>query len=327
MADVFISVEGIDGAGKSTLLTGTDDAQGALSRVKEAVDAPVYLSKEPGSVDDEEDGSSPRIYAEDHLMNPEFLIGAAHLQTDNPNIRAVLNLAHFIIHYDTFPEILFDAALGQDPWPGVFQEELSVLVQEQNETKELFDVAPSLRSKFDLPVRDLMRHILVHTGEPLHPEAAGLCFLASHLDHWDWMQTLPEDAVLISDRSRDSQIAYGRVNGAERTEWLYKVYGGWPDYTALVCCDPETAYKRTHSRDKDENKTKTGPEYSEKVQKEYLGIRDEDPSRFFVLDTTNGTIEQSTQNLTECLLDAIQNDPFNRINPVEHTLTTSECPL
>ncbi|MDD1723622.1 MAG: dTMP kinase [Methanospirillum sp.] len=129
--------------------------------------------------------------------------------------------------------------------------------------------------------------------EQADPVAEALLFIADHAAHISEVirPALSRGRIVISDRYIDSRYAYQQVTLAgilpDPLSWLQAVHTGWtvkPDITFLLVVPIPVALKRTGER-------KTGEHFEQEtiltaVQKNYLGLAEQDPPRFIILDGT-----------------------------------------
>lgn len=130
-------------------------------------------------------------------------------------------------------------------------------------------------------------------AEQVDPVTEALLFVADHAAHIAAVirPALEDGRVVISDRYTDSRYAYQSVTLAdiipEPLSWLQSLHNGWtivPDRTFLLVIPVDIALERLAS--------KTGHEHFErkeilqKVQKNYLDLARNDPSRFVIIDAT-----------------------------------------
>jgi dTMP kinase len=102
---------------------------------------------------------------------------------------------------------------------------------------------------------------------------------------------LDRGALVISDRYSDSRYAYQQVMLEGIIEqplaWLQAVHNGWtvpPDRTFLLILPVDVAFARMEEKGKREHFEHPGLLLT--VQKNYLALAGEDPSRFVIVDAT-----------------------------------------
>jgi dTMP kinase len=137
-------------------------------------------------------------------------------------------------------------------------------------------------------VGDVVRRAI---AERMDPITEALLFVADHAAHIDTVirPALNEGRLVISDRFSDSRFAYQPVvlDGIlpEPARWLREMHDAWslrPDLTFLLVLPIENAIARLDTEKK--------REYFEdatilaRVQKNYLGLAEADPSRFVIID-------------------------------------------
>jgi dTMP kinase len=137
-------------------------------------------------------------------------------------------------------------------------------------------------------------------AEEADPITEALLFVADHAAHVQQVikPALKRGALVISDRYSDSRYAYQQVmleGLIERPlEWLRAVHNGWtvpPDRTFLLVLPVGVAHDRMEEKGKREHFEH--PDLLEKVQKNYLALAGEDPSRFVLMDATKDRREIS----------------------------------
>lgn len=298
----FITVEGIDGTGKSTAIEGlpSEDGEpqpGLLRLLSEAFpEREVVASREPGSV--HRDGSTGELHLEQHLMKAAWILPLAAAKVNRDEVARVLKAATYLcaVEQDELSSEMYQALLRG--------ERLNVdLPTETDSLVELlaFDQALSRRIE-QLNARDLIRAALLQTPERLPTEAVGLMFLAGHLLHMQWLRELPEGAIVLSDRSAESQYAYSAPRGDTRILNLYEAYrDSYPDVVLLLTCDPEEAMRRVAGRDKLEQKDWTGVEFMTEVQTAYQDILGDYPE-VIQYDTTG---QAATDTIDRCAKELI----------------------
>ncbi|MDD1659999.1 MAG: dTMP kinase [Methanomicrobiales archaeon] len=128
-------------------------------------------------------------------------------------------------------------------------------------------------------------------AEQVDPVTEALLFAADHAAHLATLvaPAIREGRIVISDRYTDSRYAYQSVmlDGVlpEPLAWLRAVHAGWtipPDCTFLLVLPVEAAMARLPA-----HRTREHFEEGEvlsRVQRQYLALAEEEPSRFVVID-------------------------------------------
>jgi dTMP kinase len=128
-------------------------------------------------------------------------------------------------------------------------------------------------------------------AEEIDPIAEALLFIADHAVHISEVirPALAEGRLVISDRYRDSRYAYQAVTLKgilpDPVSWLKDIHQHWsitPDRTFLLVLPVEEALSRMDRGEALEH-FETG-ELLEAVQRHYLALAEEEPSRFIIID-------------------------------------------
>lgn len=318
----FITLEGADGTGKSTVqkgfLTSTERGQdlvpGVVDRLSEALDRPVIESREPGSY--HRDGtpfqSWDPLSIERHFNKVMPMLGIAYMKTDNVFARRVLDAAAFVARYDRLPNSVYKSVLNGKAWPSAFTQEMGRIHAEWKELAETVEMNPvlmrNLSQKYN--ARDAIRHALIHAtdSDELDGTAAGLMFFAGHTLHGEWLTTLPDDSLVISDRAAESNLAYGRARGDDkRIEELYmKRRAFTPDLVVLLTCEIEEIKERLGLRQKIENKSWSKIGTIQQAQEAYLDLRNETDYPWAVVDTTGNDANRAIDSVEQLITQFLQ---------------------
>lgn len=304
----FVTIEGADACGKSSIHRGYYDSEdethvpGVVEELEQALDRPVYPSREPGRYRNEDRWWDPLgfLSVESHLDTALKWMGVAYTKARGaPQVRRVLEAAAFVqVHGATPTDIIGSCASGGTR-PGVYIEEIQSATHDWDDLISLARADRTFRrrlSRYD--GRDAIRHALIgaRDSDQLRPTTSGLLFFAGHLLHARWLNTLPDDALVISDRAGESQLAFGRHRGDDpRVEELYlSERPVESDLVLLVCCAPDERKRRLQARTKAENKSwKQTAEAAESVHNNYLNLIDKLDVPFQTLDTTARDRDQS----------------------------------
>jgi len=139
-------------------------------------------------------------------------------------------------------------------------------------------------------VGDSVRRAIAEQADPV---TEALLFVADHAAHLAAVirPALADGRVVISDRYTDSRYAYQSVTlediVPEPLSWLKSLHNGWtivPDRTFLLVIPVDRALERLVSKTGREHFERK--EILEKVQKNYLDLARNDPSRFVIIDAT-----------------------------------------
>ena len=298
-----ITLEGVDGTGKSTVhkgflaetVSGQSLVPGIVERLRSGHDRPVIESREPGSY--HRDGPDFQAWGplsiERPLNTATKMLGIAYLKTEDRYIRRILDAAAFTARHDTMPDTVYEAVLKGAEWPEAFRPELQAVHDEWLALIETLDKNPILRRRIvrKYNCRDAIRHALInaHDSDQLNPTASGLMFFAGHMLHGEWLAGLDDDAIAVSDRAAESNLAYGPARGDDpRIEELYRRRRPFtPDLVVLLTADLGTIAERTGLREDDANKSWDDLTTLEAAQDRYLEMADEEEYPFVRVDTTD----------------------------------------
>ncbi|MDD4133380.1 MAG: dTMP kinase [Methanocorpusculum sp.] len=157
--------------------------------------------------------------------------------------------------------------------------------------EKLTDLRPLFTREPGSPyIGDAVRHAISKNSDPL-VEAA--LFVADHAVHLATVvrPALEAKKLIISDRYTDSRYAYQQISlkgvHPDPKAWLAAVHEGWsivPDMTFLLLISPDAAMSRVSDRGGKEHFEKA--EFLAEVQKNYLELVAENPSRFVLIDAT-----------------------------------------
>jgi dTMP kinase len=137
-------------------------------------------------------------------------------------------------------------------------------------------------------VGDAVRRAIADKVDPI---TEALLFVADHASHIATVirPALSAGRLVVSDRYSDSRYAYQQVmlEGIidEPLAWLRAVHDGWtipPDLTFLIVLPVEVALSRMGDGRTLEHFEEAG--FLARVQKNYLSLAEEDPSRFILVD-------------------------------------------
>lgn len=334
-----IAFEGIDGSGKSTAMLGyhgeDEFVPGVYQRLDRCLNTQVRPTREPGSLKYSESATpawqtTPTMQVEPHLNEASFWTGMARYQvnkwSEGPEepgsafftAKSAILVAEFARRYRTLPSTV-KAALRNEGvrWPPSLSEELKQIQSDHEEAYDFVHDMPSLRNKFSTyDARDCLRHALVgaEDSDQFPPEAKGLLFFASHVfNNHRLEQKLGPRSVVLSDRTGESQRAYGRARGEnEFVESLYDDYGTDPDLVVLLTVEADEGLRRKGGPDSDWENLET----LRKTQAAYLGRSGETGFDWIVVDTQERDPSTVIQLATERVLDWMaENRPIPRPSP------------
>jgi dTMP kinase len=164
---------------------------------------------------------------------------------------------------------------------------------------QLTDICPIFtREPGSTWVGDQVRRAI---AEEVDPITEALLFVADHAAHVNKVikPALERGNLVISDRYSDSRYAYQQVmlEGIidDPLQWLLAVHDGWtvpPDRTFLLVLPAGLAHARMEEKGKREHFE--DPVLLEKVQKNYLALARDEPSRFVIIDATKERDEISS---------------------------------
>nr|BFE63709.1 dTMP kinase [Dactylosporangium thailandense] len=144
-------------------------------------------------------------------------------------------------------------------------------------------------------IRSLVLDRPADGGEVLTPRAEALLYAADRAHHVASVvrPALERGAVVISDRYVDSSLAYqgaGRTLPVDEVSWLSKwATGGLkPDLVVLLDLDPSVGLARAGKRGEADRLESESLAFHERVRYAFLDLASADPSRYLVLDATNG---------------------------------------
>jgi dTMP kinase len=139
-------------------------------------------------------------------------------------------------------------------------------------------------------VGDSVRRAIAEQADPV---TEALLFVADHAAHLATVirPALADGRIVISDRYTDSRYAYQSVTleniVPEPLVWLQSLHNGWtivPDRTFLLIIPVDVALERLATKNGREHFERK--EILEKVQKNYLELARNDPSRFVIIDAS-----------------------------------------
>jgi dTMP kinase len=139
-------------------------------------------------------------------------------------------------------------------------------------------------------VGDSVRRAIAEQADPV---TEALLFVADHAAHLATVirPALADGRIVISDRYTDSRYAYQSVtlenSIPEPLAWLQALHNGWtivPDRTFLLIIPVDVALERLAAKSGQEHFERK--EILEKVQKNYLELARNDPSRFVIIDAS-----------------------------------------
>lgn len=335
----FISIEGADGTGKTTVHRGfyqkigedPDTGQATHKRVEGVVDRlagktgrPVYPTREPGTLPlgDGEDWWDPPglLDVESHLNTALQWMGVAWEKApEDSQARHVIEAAAFVAHYDELPADVFSFCKPGGERSGTFLQEWRRLKSNWARLFTLAEADSTVRNRLETYcARDALRHAIIgaEDSHEFSTTASGLLFFAGHLLHARWLDTLPEAAIVVSDRAGESQLAYGRAREDDpRIEELYLSERPIePDLVLCLTCDEEEIKERLGLREKEENKS-WGLKQIVGAQEAYHDLSDELTAPFYFLDTTGRDEKPVIEEAAEVLEMAID---FRSLEALPH---------
>lgn len=139
-------------------------------------------------------------------------------------------------------------------------------------------------------VGDSVRRAIAEQADPV---TEALLFVADHAAHLATVirPALADGRIVISDRYTDSRYAYQSVtlenSIPEPLAWLQALHNGWtvvPDRTFLFIISVDMALERLAAKSGREHFERK--EILEKVQKNYLELARNEPSRFVIIDAS-----------------------------------------
>jgi dTMP kinase len=138
----------------------------------------------------------------------------------------------------------------------------------------------------------LIRNIVLHHRGEVVPRAEALLYAADRAHHVATVvrPALARGEVVIQDRYLDSSVAYqgsGRVlDPVEiRDLSLWAAEGALPDVTVLLDIDPADARRRMDAEDRPFDRLEAEKaDFHTRVREAYLGLADDEPERFLVVD-------------------------------------------
>lgn len=138
----------------------------------------------------------------------------------------------------------------------------------------------------------LIRNIVLHHRGEVVPRAEALLYAADRAHHVATVvrPALARGEVVIQDRYLDSSVAYqgsGRVlDPVEiRDLSLWAAEGALPDVTVLLDIDPGDARRRMDAEDRPFDRLEAEKaDFHTRVREAYLGLADDEPERFLVVD-------------------------------------------
>jgi dTMP kinase len=141
-----------------------------------------------------------------------------------------------------------------------------------------------------------LREILLHTAEPLAPEAELFLFMADRAQHMadTILPALAGGRIVLCDRHVDSTVAYQGYGRGLDLDLIHRLNraatrGRLPDLTLLYDGPPESLFQRVANRSQATPKRKDRMEaetlaFYQKVREGYQAIQAADPQRVVLLD-------------------------------------------
>lgn len=314
----FVTIEGADATGKSTLHRGFyrrlgedefERVDGVVDRLASELDRDVVPSREPGRIPLAEKpwwDIPGFLNIEPHLNQSLQWIGLAwSMCPEGSQARRVLEAAGFAYRHGTLPDTVYNSCKSGGERPDSFMMEYRGLKASWLDLETLVTADTTMQQRINrYSARDAIRHALIaaEDSDQLDPTVSGLLFFAGHLLHARWLGTLPDDTLVISDRSAESNLAYGRARGDDpKIEELYLSQRPIrPDLVLTLVCDAEEIKQRLDLRDKEENKS-WGLEEIIDSQRAYHSLAEEMDAAFEFLDTTGRDEEDVIEEATNLL--------------------------
>ncbi len=136
-----------------------------------------------------------------------------------------------------------------------------------------------------------LRHILLHTREPLSPLTEALLFIGGRVQLVEEriLPALQRGQVVVCDRFHDATVAYQGFGGGLAVPWLERlgrraIHHVMPSLTILLDLSTAQGFGRLHrSRDRMEQKTRR---FHQRVRRGYLALAWRQPRRFIIIDAS-----------------------------------------
>lgn len=147
-----------------------------------------------------------------------------------------------------------------------------------------------------------IRHLLLHRKGHVAPRAEALLYAADRAHH---IETLVRPAieagkVVITDRYLDSSVAYQGA-GRELDQKDIRDISMWavrdllPDLTVLLDLDAQSAAKRRNQTGEAPDRLESEKiEFFEATRRAFLGLADDEPERFLVIDANQSVNQMQT---------------------------------
>ena len=142
-----------------------------------------------------------------------------------------------------------------------------------------------------------LRKILLDKNIELDPLSETFLLLADRLEHVRKIinPALEAKKNILSDRYLDSTYAYqgaGRkINKAELDSLIKPLKFPEPDLTIYLDLPVKEGIERAKGRDRLDRFEKEGIDFFERIRGSYLMLAEENPSRIFTIDSSNGESE------------------------------------
>ncbi|WP_293696054.1 dTMP kinase [uncultured Agrococcus sp.] len=143
-----------------------------------------------------------------------------------------------------------------------------------------------------------IRQLVMHGKDHVDERAEALLYAADRAHHVATVvrPALERGAVVLQDRYFDSSVAYqgvGRSLAADevREVSMWAVRGLVPHATVLLDLDPEVGMQRLSGRGALDRLEAAGAEFHRRVRDAYLGLAEQEPQRFLVVDAAGDVDE------------------------------------